>query len=68
MIFYFFARNHRRNTIQHLAMAFGNEKTEKEIRELSREYIETEEEVEKFSYSFLDMKQNVQNCKICKNK
>jgi len=27
----------------------------------------TEEEVEKFSYSFLNMKQNVQNCKICKN-
>ena len=27
----------------------------------------TEEEVEKFSYSFLSMKQNVQNCKICKN-
>lgn len=27
----------------------------------------TEEEVEKFSYSFLKMKQNVQNCKICKN-
>ena len=27
----------------------------------------TEEEVEKFSNSFLIMKQNIQNCKVCKN-
>ncbi|MDA3895643.1 MAG: lysophospholipid acyltransferase family protein [Desulfobacteraceae bacterium] len=39
LIFYFFARKHRRNTIQHLTMAFGNEKTEKEIRQIARRMV-----------------------------
>ena len=39
LIFYFFARKHRRNTIKHLTMAFGNEKTEKEIRQIARRMV-----------------------------
>ena len=35
--FYMFSAKHRRNTIRHLTIAFGNEKTKQEIRRIARE-------------------------------
>ncbi len=35
LIFYFFAKKQRQNTIRHLTMAFGNEKSEAEIKRIA---------------------------------
>lgn len=37
LIFYAVAREHRENTIRHLTMAFGNEKSQQEIRRIARD-------------------------------
>ena len=36
LVYYLFAIEHRKNTIRHLIMAFGDEKSEKEIRRIAR--------------------------------
>jgi len=36
MVYYFFARKHRRNAIRHLTLAFQDEKSDKEIRRIAQ--------------------------------